>query len=590
MTFKSLSAVPLALCLIFTPFAFSDEMPLSKTEEATHVQRATSIAAGLGKDNELRLLKSEKDELQTGHTKFVQYYKGVRVFGGEMISHTNKYGNLIQGTETLYRNINSTVVPTIAESNAIAIVDRDIKPKGNYKYPQKVELVIYPVLTLVHVRAGEDATAYEYSATSYTLAYIVSSKIELSGQIEHHKHVIDAKSGAVIKHWDDLHTVQTTVTGYSEYSGTVVINMDYGNFIQGMYTFFDGTRPTNCCGLYVGNYVSNMNYYTVGGGVSYFGTNYIWGDGSNYNPSNGTNSINGQTAAVDAAYGMQVTWDMYKYVLARSGINNLGSATGSRVHFGQGYDNAFWDDNCFCMTYGDGKQFKVLTALDIAAHEMSHGVVATSVSGGLTYSGESGGLNESNSDIMGTMAEFYARGGGYSSHATAIPSSGGNWTIGEQVTNPALRYMYRPSLDGHSPDAWSTTISTLDVHYSSGPGNRAFYFLSQGSSNTSSSNYYSSYLPAGMIGIGNDHAARIHYRAMTTYYTSSTTYSAARVAYLNAATDLYGTNSPEVNAVMNAFAAINVGQPGSSSTTPTPAPGLSVTQKLIPIIMQILLD
>ena len=139
----------------------------------------------------------------------------------------------------------------------------------------------------------------------------------------------------------------------------------------------------------------------------------------------------------------------------------------------------------------------------------------------LTYSGESGGLNESMSDINGTMVEFYARGGS----GSTIGNTGGTWTIGEQLTGTPLRYMYKPSKDGASPDAWSSTIGSMDVHYSSGPHNRMFYFLSQGSSSTSTSDFYSSYLPGGMTGIGNDHAARIAYRALTTYMTSSTNYA-----------------------------------------------------------------
>jgi hypothetical protein len=225
------------------------------------------------------------------------------------------------------------------------------------------------------------------------------------------------------------------------------------------------------------------------------------------------------------------------------------------------------------MTYGDGSDFKSLEALDVAGHEMSHGVCANAAD--LTYSGEPGGLNEANSDIFGTMAEFYAKGGGFASASTTIPATGGNWTIGEQLETSSfptpLRYMYKPSKDGASPDAWSSSIGSKDVHYSSGPMNRAFYFLSQGASATSG-DYYTSYLPSGMTGVGNDHAARIWYRALTVYLTSSSNYAAARTAAINAAKDLYGAGSPEEIAVWNAFRGINVGAAwsgGSSSNTVT---------------------
>ncbi|HCZ33166.1 MAG TPA: peptidase M4, partial [Holophagaceae bacterium] len=94
------------------------------------------------------------------------------------------------------------------------------------------------------------------------------------------------------------------------------------------------------------------------------------------------------------------------------------------------------------------------------------------------------------------------------------------------------------------------------VHYSSGPMNRCFYFLSQG---TGTGNYASTYLPGGMTGIGNDKAGRIVYKALTAYMTSSTTYAGAKTACLNAAVALgYPVGSVEYTAVVNAFKAINV--------------------------------
>ena len=124
----------------------------------------------------------------------------------------------------------------------------------------------------------------------------------------------------------------------------------------------------------------------------------VWG--------NGTNS-NRQSAGVDAHYGAAKTFDYYKNVHGRNGIFGNGTGVPSRVHYGSNYVNAFWDGAQ--MTYGDGSgNATPLVALDVAGHEMSHGVTENVVPGGLTYSGESGGLNEATSDIFGTMVEFYA--------------------------------------------------------------------------------------------------------------------------------------------------------------------------------------
>jgi len=296
---------------------------------------------------------------------------------------------------------------------------------------------------------------------------------------------------------------------------------------------------------------------TTGSGVIFTDDDNVWGDGANYNGGS-TTSVNAQTAGVDAHYGAEITYDFYKNLFGRNGIDGTGKAVLNRVHYSTHYDNAFWDDTCFCMTYGDGSSYLSLEAPDVVGHEMSHGVCSTTAN--LTYSGEPGGLNEANSDMFGNMIELYAR------NRESLPATVANtdacWTVGEQLETSGvptpLRYMYKPSLDGSSPDAWSSTLGNLDVHFSSGPANRMFFFLSQGASNSSGSNYYSKYTPAGFTGIGPEKAIRIWYRALTTYMTSTTNYAAARTAALHAASDLYGASGPEYAAVSNAFAAINL--------------------------------
>jgi Zn-dependent metalloprotease len=200
------------------------------------------------------------------------------------------------------------------------------------------------------------------------------------------------------------------------------------------------------------------------------------------------------------------------------------------------------------MTYGDGgTSFWPLTSLDVAGHEMSHGV--TSRTANLTYSGESGGLNEANSDIFGTLVEFYAN----------RPTDPPDYTIGEAIskTGKPLRWMDQPSKDGHSADCWSSSVGNLDVHYSSGVANHFAYLLAVGSG---ASSYGTSPTCNGstVTGIGNDALGKIWYRALTVYMTSSTNYKGARAATLSAATDLYGAGSANYNAVAAAWSAVNV--------------------------------
>jgi Zn-dependent metalloprotease len=169
----------------------------------------------------------------------------------------------------------------------------------------------------------------------------------------------------------------------------------------------------------------------------------------------------------------------------------------------------------------------------------------------LTYSGESGGLNEANSDIFGTSVEFYANN----------PNDPGDYLIGEEITlrklatgDPGtgkyLRSMSNPKYDGRSPDFYTSSLGTLDVHYSSGVANNFFYLLSEGGTNSTSG--------ISVTGITRAKAERIWYRALTVYMTSGTNYASARVATLNAASDLYGATSAERNAVAATWTACGV--------------------------------
>ena len=529
---------------------------------------ATRTGLGLDMDHGFRLRGSHTDTLGETHGHFAQTYKGIRVWGGDAITHTAANGQERPLTNALHKGIVLNVMPSVDASEALAVAQRDLSPKGAFALAPTTELVVYPqTVDVVTRKSARRAAEQELNAEDvtrqvlrYQLAYHIHTELENDQDgIKHTDYLVDAHTGAILKSWNTLHTTAASGTGASQYSGAVTLNTNYTGTT---YELRDMSRGTG--GAFGNNVVTNMNHATTTStatGTLYTDADNAWGDGANYVEGSSTTAANGQTAAVDAMYGMAKSWDFFKLVYGRNGIDGAGTATYSRVHISNSYDNAFWSDSCFCMTYGDGSSFTTLTALDVAGHEMSHGV--TSRTANLTYSGESGGLNEATSDIFGTMIEYYARGG---SSAT-IGSTGGNWTIGEQLASTPLRYMYKPSLDGASPDAWSSTLGSLDVHYSSGPMNRCFYFLSQGA--TTTGNTSTTYLPSGMTGIGNDKASAIWFRALTTYMTASTNYAGARTAAISAAKDLYGAGSPEEQAVWNAFHGINVGAAWSSSTDTT---------------------
>jgi len=574
----SLTATALALCAGLSGQSLSRPLKLGapqarKAEQA--FQHLTSLRL-LGDKGSFQLRTLVEDAQGGTHYRYSQFHRGVRVWGGEAVVHEDAQAQFTEPTLDLRTDIQLDVQPTLSAQEALAQVDRMVAPKGAYNGTPQVELVVVPqfetVISRFLTKEGEVPNAVEAqrSLRGHVLAYHVHVELEndLDG-VDHQDMLVDAHSGKILKQWSSLRTDSpATGTGKSLWSGNVVLSTR--SKTAGGFELADISRPTKAHPITAlqGNLVTDLAGGTTGNGTVFSDADNTWGDGANYSGS-GSTSDNGQTAAVDAAYGFQSTWDYFKNVHGRNGIDGQGSAGYSRVHYSANYANAFWSDACFCMTYGDGTGGKPLTTLDISGHEVSHGVMANTAD--LVYSDESGGLNEANSDIHGALVEFYAKGGGT---GNTVPNTGANWTMGEDLGKP-LRYMDKPSLDKSSPDAWSPSLGSLNVHYSSGPMNRAFYFLAQGASPTNSNpNAASTYLPTGMTGLGNDKAAKIWYRAQSVYLTPLSNYVDARMAALRAAKDLYGAT--EIAAVQNAFAGINVGLTAAQSSDTT-APTVSAT-------------
>jgi Zn-dependent metalloprotease len=420
------------------------------------------------------------------------------------------------------------------------------------------DLIIFPVMKTERVpgslaKADDELNALDVQdvVDSYELAYLVHTRMTLGDRPVYHDTVVGAHDGRILSQWSMLQTV--TGTGHSQYNGVVPISTTLSG---GSYQMIDATRGTG--GTYGAMAITNANHTTSPGAV-YSNTTNEWGDGVQYINGGSTTNPNGQTAAVNALWGLMNTYDMLKNALGWLSLDGHNTATYIAAHVNTAYDNAYYSDTCKCMFIGDGSFFTSLGSIDVIGHEMGHGI--TAATSNLTYAGESGGLNESASDINGEMVESYARAGGT---GTTIPNAGNDWGVGKEIdrNGTPLRTMYKPSKDGTSPDAWSITLKNLDVHYSSGPNNRMFYFLSAGSNAGKGTDFTSPYLvkkPLAMTGIGNDKAYRIWFRANTTKFTASTNYADARAKMIAAAQELYGAGGKEEKAVQRAYAAINVG-------------------------------
>ncbi|MCP3163984.1 M4 family metallopeptidase [Myxococcus qinghaiensis] len=251
---------------------------------------------------------------------------------------------------------------------------------------------------------------------------------------------------------------------------------------------------------------------------------------------------------VNAAYdNTGAVWRCYKELFNRDSYNNAGAPLITTVHHRVNYVNAFWNGTQMVFGDGDGNTATNLAnAIDITAHELTHAV--TEYESNLIYSGESGGLNEAISDIFGAVCEWHSEG-------KVIDA--GTFMIGEDVWTPeipgdALRYLFNPKLDGASLDDYADYTSGVDVHYSSGIANLAFYLLSQGGTHPR--------FPArpAVTGVGIEKAARIVYKANTDLLLPSSNFEAAKVATEQAAIQL-GYDAATVASVTAAWKAVQVG-------------------------------
>ncbi|MEV6314650.1 M4 family metallopeptidase [Streptomyces sp. NPDC051776] len=492
----------------------SQRVEMLKAAEAEAGATAKSLA--LGAKEKLVVRDVVKDKDGTVHTRYERTYDGMPVLGGDLIVHKAKSGETKGVTKATKAKITvastkAEVSPAAAEKSAVSIAKsaEGAKAKGGAE-PRKV----------IWAADGKPVLAWE----------TVTGGFQKDGTPSKLHVITDANTGKKLHEFQAIHTGD----GESQYSGKVKLTTSK----EGSgFTLKDGDRG--------GHTTSDLENKEDGEGKLFTDEDDKWGNGK---------PDERQTAAVDAHYGAQLTWDYYKKVHKRDGIKGDGKGATTRVHYGENYVNAFWDDSCFCMTYGDGEGNKhPLTSIDVAAHEMTHGV--TSATAGLEYSGESGGLNEATSDIFAAAVEFNAEN----------KEDVGDYLVGEKIDingdGTPLRYMDKPSKDGGSKDNWEDGIGNEDVHYSSGVGNHFFYLLSEGSGKKEINGVkYDSPTADGkeVKGIGRDKAEQIWFKALTTYMTTNTDYKGAREATVKAANDLYGEGSAETKGVEAAWTGVNV--------------------------------
>ena len=512
----------------------------------------------LSADEQLLPAKTTSDALGYIHEKYQEFYKGIKVEHGDYTVHARQ-GQIESLSGHLTRieqlNVQPTLTADAALQKALSFVgartymwqdageEAFLKQEKNdptATYQPKGELVI---VGDARAAAGDLDQAVPVLAWKFN----VYAKAPVSRAYLY----VDARTGEVVLKDDIIKHAGATASFATAYSGTLSLANETatGGYRLREYTRGAGIETYNC---------KKGNSYTAA--TDFTDANNSW---TEYNNANFDN------VAGDAHFGAQATYDYWKNIFGRNSYDNAGAKIKSYVHFddtpgdGTGYENAYWNGSV--MTYGDGAtRFRPLTALDVCGHEIGHAVCEKTAN--LTYSNESGAMNEGFSDIWGACVEQYS--------AARYGLTKSTWLIGEDIDKQqaALRSMSDPKSLGqpayYKGQYWyAGTADNGGVHTNSGVLNHWFYILTQGKSGTNEggSNY-------SVTGVGITNAAKIAFRTEDVYLASSSNYAAARTYSIQAAVDLFGAGSAQVVATTNAWYAVGVGAAYTSGGTTTPPP------------------
>jgi bacillolysin len=496
----------------------------------------------------LRLATTRDDTLIPGrsHERFDQYVQGVRVFGAQLVRQVSD-GQAVSVFGTYYPDI---AIDTRAAISEDAALDRAKALTGGVPLADVApELVILP---------KDDG--------SYALAWYVRvwTKKDLIALF------VDAKSGAEAYRYSDLQTDAAVGTSIGVLGDRKKIST---NRINGTYMADDKLRPPSLITYDLHGNLTRADRALVG--LVALGQSDIASDTDN----NWTDGANG-----DAHIYLGYTYDYYFKRFGRKGLDNNNRSILALVHpvnrsniqtdFDEAPDaylNAFWCGECGAGRVGmimlgeglpvgyylsDSGQYVnyFAGALDIVGHELSHAV--TQYTSGLIYEKESGALNEAFSDIMGTSVEFFFQ-------APGAGAQKADYIMGEDVFVPYLpgsvsgiRSLADPlSLGG--PDHYSLRYTggqdNGGVHFNATIVGHAFYLAIEGGTNRTSGRSVQ-----GVGAANREQIEKVFYRGFTSLLPPNATFSVARSSTLQAATDLYGTNSAAYRAVSQAWDAVGV--------------------------------
>lgn len=482
--------------------------------------------------HELTVKSIDRDGIGFTHIKFSQNYKGYPVMGKEVIVHFTPHSTIVNGRWSATPGVAAPAgfigdQAAISQTIAVLTAGKGLKQMNQYtrdllKYSGPVsELVLYPQ----DKNNDKDRWAYKVTLrTDFINMYEVMVDAQTGAVL--HSNNISCTTGPAVTHLNDLNGVNQTVNVYQHSNGSYYMI----DISRSMYNSGQSQLPDNPVGAI-------WTLDAQGASASNIQVAHITTSNINSWP-------NSQNAASAYANGA-AAYSYYQSTHSRNSIDGNGGTIISVINVnddqGQPMDNAFWNGQL--MAYGNGDQaFKPLAGgLDVAGHEMTHGVIQSTAN--LAYQDQSGALNESMADVFGTMIDR------------------NNWTIGEQVCLPgvfpsnALRDLSNPHNgasqggNGWQPATMSEFVNTTSdhggVHTNSGIPNHAFYYFA--------------------TAVTKQKAEQVYYRALKNYLTQNSQFLDARLAVVQAAEDLYGTT--EVQAAKTAFDNVEIYDGTNSNPT-----------------------
>lgn len=550
------------------------QYPTLKTVEERVFQYldVLSKAIQIKKPSEEFVVKSiETDDIGQTHIRLQQVLGKVPVWGSEAIVH-EKDGqiSLFNGVYFPTPSVKK-LEPTLLNTEAEALVRSDLEKKTGFK-----TLPVEAKEQIGGEQLRSDLVIF-YKNDKRNTERLTWHVVAYPSVLHRYEYFVDAENGAILDAYHSSCTIAGHIHGSDETKNIVPMvsknpqNTEGGNLETSKSVVLDGAFTATALDLMnisrtINTYQVGTKYYMLDASRSMYNAassqmpskpvgaiityDYNNTDDGPYYYVNSTNNAWNNPRAVSSHYNAGKAYDYYRTTFNRNSINGKGGTITSFINVtdgGQSMDNAYWNGEA--MFYGNGSQafLPLARGLDVAGHEMSHGVIQNTAN--LKYQNEPGALNESFADIFGCMIDR------------------DDWQIGEDVVNGRsvfptgyLRDMANPNNGGTNLNSQGWQPKHVNEKYNGSSDNGGVH-INSGITN------YAYYLFATNSAVGKGTAELVFYRALTTYLVASSKFIDCRAAVEQSCKDLYPTNAAIITAAQNAFGQVGIGQGGTTTGT-----------------------